>query len=102
MSLPHDDDVAYVKAQFEAQAENVAITVACFDALQEHTAKHDLIIIFDPGYDSVIPGAILRETRKLLNEGGKIILAEISQAQLPLGMLLGSLQWTRLVSQHST
>lgn len=85
-----------VRGQFGSQASDIDVSVADFATkLDETLGKHDVILIFDPGFVNAKLEVVLRNARKLLNPGGRIIVAEVSEPELYLGTALGCLQWTR-------
>ncbi|KID74173.1 Reducing polyketide synthase hmp8 [Metarhizium brunneum] len=85
-----------VRAQFGSQASDIEVSAADFTKkLDEALGKHDVILIFDPGFIHAKLEVVLRNARKLLNPGGRIIVAEVGEPGLYLGTALGCLQWTR-------
>lgn len=96
IQVAKEEAVERVKRQLGAQQSAVEVSVANFEKEpQETSAKHDVVLIFDPGYSSLETKNILQYARQLLGPGGSIVIVEITNPGLYLGMALGSLQWTR-------
>ncbi|OAA35189.1 Beta-ketoacyl synthase [Metarhizium rileyi] len=93
-----------IRSQFGSQGSGIDVAVTDFtQKIDETLGKHDVILIFDPGFLHAKLEVVLRNARKLLNPGGKIIVAEVNEPGLYLGTALGCLHWTRNldVSQSS-
>ncbi|KAK2592072.1 hypothetical protein QQS21_010233 [Conoideocrella luteorostrata] len=94
--VPQEGVADRIRGQFGSQASDIDISVADFTTtLDEASGKHDIILIFDPGFVQAKLEVVLRKARKLLNSGGRIVVAEVGEPGLYLGMALGCLRWTR-------